>query len=232
MEVKMKKIISIGGDVIIDWIIAAGSCTVCPGGAGNLVRGLQSLGHQIELTTIYNPMLYPLDHVFRMKNSLQDFDYRNVSVRNYDQGLFQRFREGIKTRIFTGDFDIVVLHEETCIRQFRSLYADVRDTTPNGVCKILRLSSSDPWETIMKKIDHELAIVTFYDQVKAFGPDNRELYQIDFPKVPVKDTVGAGDTVSVWLIDGYLKAGEVNREVIRDAIIKAQEKVQKVGVFI
>jgi hypothetical protein len=228
----MNQLLSIGGDVIIDWIISAGACTVCPGGAGNLVRGLQSLGYQIQLTTIYNPMLYPLDHVFIMKNSLQDFDYRNISVRNYDQGIFQRFREGIKNRIFSGEFDIVVLHEETCIRQFRALYADVRDTTANGVCKILRLSSSDPWETIMQKISHELAVVTFYDKAKVFGPNNRELYQIDFPKVPVKDTVGAGDTVSVWLIDGYLKAGEINRDIILEAITKAQEKVQKIGVFI
>lgn len=224
--------LTMAGDVIVDWIINSGSCNVYPGGVGNVVRGLSRLGHQIELTTIYNPMLYPLDHVFQLKNSLQDFSYRNVNVRNYDLGIFQRFREGIKPRIFTGEFDVVVLHEETCIRSFKAIYADVRDATSTGSCRILRMSSSDPWDIIMNRIGHEIAIVTYNDQVRVFNHENQEQYQIKFPLAEAKDTVGAGDTFSVWLIDGFLKSGVVNRDIIMDAIKGAQEKVGKIGVFV
>lgn len=224
--------LTMAGDVIIDWIISSGSCNVYPGGVGNVVRGLNRLDYEIELTTIYNPMLYPLDHVFNLKNSLQDFDYRNVNVRNYDLGIFQRFREGTKSRIFSGDFDVVVLHEETCIRNFKAIYADVRDATPTGACKILRMSSSDPWEIIMNRIEHEVALVTYSDQVRIFNQENQEQYQLQFPLAEAKDTVGAGDTFSVWLINGFLKSGAVNRETIMNAIKGAQEKVGKIGVFV
>lgn len=226
------KPLAIAGDVIIDWIITDGQCNVYPGGVGNIIRGLKQLGYATELTTLYNPMLYPLDHVFTLKNSLQDFAYRNVNIRNYDLGIFQRFREGIKSRIFSGSFDIVILHEETCIRSFTATYADVRDITSSGSCKILRLSSSDPWNQIMQKIHHEIAIVTFSDKVKVFSESNEELYQLEFPAAKVKDTVGAGDTFSVWFLDGYFKKGQINQTTIMTAIEKAQEKVAKVGVFI
>lgn len=228
----MSSKLAIAGDVIIDWIITLGNCNVYPGGVGNVVRGLHQLGHEIELTTIYNPMLYPLDHIFTLKNSLQDFSYRNVNVRNYDLGIYQRFREGIKSRIFSGEFDAVVLHEDTCIRSFKAIYADVRDTTSTGNCKILRMSSSDPWDIIMNRIGHEIAIVTYSDQVRVFNHQNQEQYQIQFPLADAKDTVGAGDTFSVWLIDSYLRTKEVNRETIMDAIKGAQEKVGKIGVFV
>lgn len=228
----MTKKLTIAGDVIIDWIIASGNCNVYPGGVGNVVRGLRQFNYEVELTTIYNPMLYPLDHVFCLKNSLQDFDYRNVNVRNYDLGIYQRFREGIKPRIFSGVFDVVVLHEETCIRNFKADYADVRDVTSTGSCKILRMSSSDPWEQIMHKIDHEIALVTFSDQVRVFDRENKEQYQIKFPVAEVKDTVGAGDTFSVWLINGFYRTGEINRDIIMEAVKGAQEKVGKIGVFV
>ncbi len=224
--------LTMAGDVIVDWIISSGSCNVYPGGVGNVVRGLCRLGYDIELTTVYNPMLYPLDHVFNLKNSLQDFAYRNVNVRNYDLGVFQRFREGIKSRIFSGTFDAVVLHEETCIRSFKATYADVRDATSTGSCKILRMSSSDPWDVIMNRIEHEIAIVTYSDQVKVFNHENKEQYEIKFPLAEAKDTVGAGDTFSVWLIDDFLKTGIINRETIMNAIKGAQEKVSKIGVFV
>lgn len=226
------KPLNVAGDVIIDWIITGGQCNVYPGGVGNIIRGLKQLGYTTELTTLYNPMLYPLDHVFTLKNSLQDFAYRNVYIRNYDLGIFQRFREGIKSRIFTGNFDIVILHEETCVRNFTATYADVRDITSSGTCKILRLSSSDPWNLIMQKIEHEIAIVTFSDKVKVFNNKNEEQYQLDFPISKVKDTVGAGDTFSVWFVDGFLKTGQINQTTIMTAIGKAQEKVAKIGVFI
>jgi sugar/nucleoside kinase (ribokinase family) len=228
---KMKSL-SIAGDVIIDWIISGGECNVYPGGVGNIIRGLKQLGYDTELTTLYNPMLYPLDHIFTLKNSLQDFAYRNVNIRNYDSGMFQRFREGIKSRIFSGTYDVVILHEETCIRNFTATYADVRDITSSGSCKILRLSSSDPWNLIMQKIGHEMAIVTYSDQVKVYNRSNEEQYQLDFPVSPVKDTVGAGDTFSVWFLDGFLKTGEFDQGTIMAAIGKAQEKVGKIGVFI
>ncbi len=228
----MSSKLTMAGDVIIDWIITSGNCNVYPGGVGNVVRGLNQLGFETELTTIYNPMLYPLDHVFNLKNSLQDFSYRNVNVRNYDLGIYQRFREGIKSRIFSGDFDVVVLHEETCIRNFKATYADVRDATSTGSCKILRMSSSDPWDIIMNRIGHEIAMVTYSDQVRIFNHENQEQYQVKFPLAEAKDTVGAGDTFSVWLINGFLKTGEINRETIMNAIKGAQEKVGKIGVFV
>lgn len=224
--------LTMAGDVIVDWIITSGSCNVYPGGVGNVVRGLSKLGFEIELTTIYNPMLYPLDHVFNLKNSLQDFAYRNVNVRNYDLGIFQRFREGIKPRIFSGQFDVVVLHEETCIRNFEAIYADVRDATSTGSCKILRMSSSDPWDLIMNRIEHEIALVTYSDQVKVYNHENQEQYQLQFPLAEAKDTVGAGDTFSVWLINGFFKTREINRDTIMNAIKGAQEKVGKIGVFV
>lgn len=228
----MSSKLTMAGDVIVDWIITSGGCNVYPGGVGNVVRGLSQLGFEIELTTIYNPMLYPLDHVFNLKNSLQDFAYRNVNVRNYDLGIFQRFREGMKSRIFSGDFDVVVLHEDTCIRNFKATYADVRDATSTGTCKILRMSSSDPWDLIMNRIDHEIAMVTYSDQVKIFNHENKEQYQIQFPLAEAKDTVGAGDTFSVWLINSFIKSGEIKRETILNAIKGAQEKVGKIGVFV
>ncbi len=228
----MGRRLTMAGDVIVDWIITSGNCNVYPGGVGNVVRGLSQLGFGIELTTIYNPMVYPLDHVFNLKNSLQDFTYRNVNVRNYDLGIFQRFREGIKPRIFSGEFDAVVLHEETCIRNFKATYADVRDATSTGSCKILRMSSSDPWDLIMNRIEHEIALVTYSDQVKVYNRENQEQYQLQFPLAEAKDTVGAGDTFSVWLMNGYLKAREINRDTFMDAIKGAQEKVGKIGVFV
>ena len=203
-----------------------------PGRRRECGRGLESLGYSVALTTIYNPMLYPLGHVFDLRNSLQDFDHRNVNVRNYDLGIFQRFREGLKPRIFTGAFDIVVLHEDTCIRDFTALYADVRDTTPSGRCTILRMSSADPWETIMSKIQHEYAIVTFDSKVRVFFTKDGREEQIDFPPAEVRDTVGAGDTFGVGFIDAYLRSGEVTRDTIMSGIWLAQDKVGQIGVFV
>lgn len=228
----MGRQLTVAGDVIIDWIISNGKCSVYPGGVGNVVRGLESLGYSVALTTIYNPMLYPLGHVFDLRNLLQDFDHRNVNVRNYDLGIFQRFREGLKPRIFTGAFDIVVLHEDTCIRDFTALYADVRDTTPSGRCTILRMSSADPWETIMSKIQHEYAIVTFDSKVRVFFTKDGREEQIDFPPAEVRDTVGAGDTFGVGFIDAYLRSGEVTRDTIMSGIWLAQDKVGQIGVFV
>ena len=228
----MGRQLSVAGDVIIDWIISNGRCNVYPGGVGNVVRGLETLGYSVTLTTVYNPMLYPLGHVFNLRNSLQDFEHRNVNVRNYDLGIFQRFREGLKPRIFTGAFDIVVLHEDTCVRDFTALYADVRDTTPSGRCKILRMSSTDPWKTIMSKIEHEYAIVTFDNKVRVFFARDGLEEQIDFPPAEVRDTVGAGDTFGVGFIDAYLKSGEVTSDAIMTGIKLAQEKVRQIGVFV
>lgn len=224
--------LSVAGDVIIDWVISGGKCSVYPGGVGNVVRGLQTFGYSVALTTIYNPMLYPLGHVFDLRNSLQDFDHRNVNVRNYDLGIFQRFREGLKPRIFSGTFDIVVLHEDTCVRDFSAVYADVRDTTPSGRCKVLRMSSTDPWETIMSKIKHEHAIVTFDDKVRVFHSAEHTQEQIEFPPADVKDTVGAGDTFGVGFIDAYLKSGKVDNDTIMTGIRLAQDKVGQIGVFV
>jgi len=222
----------VAGDVIIDWIISDGQCRVYPGGVGNVVRGLQKLGYSVSLTTVYNPMLYPLDHVFDLRNSLQDFEHRNVNVRNYDLGIFQRFRAGLKPRIFSGEFDVVILHEDTCVRDFTALYADVRDTTPSGRCKILRMSSTDPWEIIMSRIRHEYAIVTYDDRVKIFRPGQDKPEELEFPPVEVKDTVGAGDTFGVGFIDAYLKSGKVDNETVMKGIKLAQEKVKQIGVFV
>jgi len=211
----MGRQLTVAGDVIIDWIISNGRCNVYPGGVGNVVRGLETLGYSVTLTTIYNPMLYPLGHVFNLRNSLQDFEHRNVNVR-----------------IFTGAFDIVVLHEDTCIRDFTALYADVRDTTPSGRCTVLRMSSSDPWETIMSKIEHKYAIVTFDSKVRVFFASDGREEQIDFPPAEVRDTVGAGDTFGVGFVDAYLRTGEVNRDTIMSGIRLAQEKVGQIGVFV
>jgi sugar/nucleoside kinase (ribokinase family) len=94
------------------------------------------------------------------------------------------------------------------------------------------MSSSDPWDLIIKKIEHETALVTFDNKVKVFDGDNRELYQVDFDTAVVKDTVGAGDTFNVWLYDAFLKSGQLTRDEILYATRKAQEKVGRVGIFL
>jgi sugar/nucleoside kinase (ribokinase family) len=94
------------------------------------------------------------------------------------------------------------------------------------------MSSTDPWKTIMSKIEHEYAIVTFDNKVRVFFARDGLEEQIDFPPAEVRDTVGAGDTFGVGFIDAYLKSGEVTSDAIMTGIKLAQEKVRQIGVFV
>lgn len=233
----------IAGDTIIDWIIKDGKVDVAVGGVGNLVRGLKKKGHDPKLLTLYNPMLYPLSYVMPLhENSLTDFNHRNVFVRDYDRGVYQRFRENLRKNVFdvSGAF-AVVCHEDSVIRKFDSFYADVRDTSVSGKCAVLRMSSSDDYEAIMEKVSHLVAIVTFKDKVKIMSKLDYETtrggawHTVEFQAVDAVDDIGAGDTFNVGFLDyidrhGYkLRYELVN--AIKAGIDLAQEKVQKIGVF-
>ena len=228
----------LAGDSIIDWIIKDKKVSPTVGGVGNIVRGLQQRGHDIELLTLYNPMLYPMSYVFKLHpNSLTDFDHRNVFVRDYDKEVFHRFRENLKTNVVdikgvTG----VVCHEDSIIRRFQSFYADVRDTSVQGECSILRMSSTDDTKAIMEKIKHQIAIITYKDRVEVKG-----LYvdyptkwsRIDYKEVTAIDDIGAGDSFNVGFLD-FIIHNSFQLTSIKDAIDRgieiAQEKVTNIGV--
>jgi hypothetical protein len=229
----------LAGDSIVDWIIQDKKVQPTVGGAGNIVRGLKQRGHDVEFLTLYNPMLYPMSYVFNLHpNSLTDFNHRNVFVRDYDKDVFHRFRENLKSSVIdVKGATAVICHEDSVIRRFQSFYADVRDTSVRGECFILRMSSSDDTEAIMKKIDHKIAIITHKDKVEVKG-----LY-VDYPtewttarfqEVGAKDDIGAGDSFDVGFLD-YIIDNSYNLASIKDAIDKgievAQEKVTNIGVF-
>jgi hypothetical protein len=233
----------IAGDVIVDWIIKDKKVTPTVGGAGNIVRGLQQRGHDVEFLTLYNPMLYPLSYALSLHpNSLTDFDHRNVFVRDYDKQVFHRFRQNLKSNVIdVKGANAVICHEDSVIRRFQSFYADVRDTSVRGDCFILRMSSSDDTEKIMSKIDHKIAIVTYKDKVRVKGllVDEPEAWHtLDFEEVPAVDDIGAGDSFDVGFLDYIsLEVGKaVSPAYIHDAILRgvevAQEKVMNVGVFV
>lgn len=229
----------IAGDSIVDWIIKDKKVQPTVGGAGNIVRGLQQRGHDIQFLTLYNPMLYPMSYTMDLHpNSLTDFNHRNVFVRDYDKEVFHRFRENLKSNVIdVKKATAVICHEDSIIRRFQSFYADVRDTSVRGECAILRMSSTDDTEAIMSKIDHEIAIVTYKDKVEVKGlyvDYPLEWTTIDYPSVGAIDDIGAGDSFDVGFLD-YIVSKSFNRASIKDAIDRgievAQEKVTNIGVF-
>lgn len=227
----------IAGDTIIDWVIHNGKVQACAGGAGNIVRGLQVYGHNVVYLTVFNPILYPLQHAFELDpRSISDLSYINVSVRNYDVPLLQRFRENVVSKVFDikGAF-AVIAHEDSCIRRFDSVYADVRDPYIKGTCQILRMSSSDPWEEIMANIQFKVAIITYKNKVDIYYRLPDEWETITFAEIAAVDDVGAGDTFNVGFLDWFIYASSKGIH-IREGIIRgielAQEKVTKVGVFL
>ena len=224
----------VAGDTIIDWIISDKKVTPTVGGAGNIVRGLEKKGHPIEFLTLYNPSLYPLSYQLDLHpNSLTDLQHRNVFVRDYDRDVFQRFREHLQSNVIDvkGAF-AVVCHEDSIIRRFNSLYADVRDTSVRGECHILRMSSTDDTEAIKSKISYDHAIITYKDKVEV--ETKGEITRIDFPQVQAKDDIGAGDSFNVGFLDWFILTNFMDSQ-IKTAIFKgievAQEKVTNIGVF-
>lgn len=231
--------ILIAGDTIIDWIIKNRKVQPTVGGAGNIVRGLKQRGHDVEFLTLYNPMLYPMSYVLDLHpNSLTDFDHRNVFIRDYDKEVFHRFRENLKSNVIDVKLaTAVICHEDSVIRRFQSYYADVRDTSVRGECFILRMSSTDDYEAIMDKVEHQIAIVTYKDKVRVKGlyvdfPE--EWTTIDYPTVGAVDDIGAGDSFDVGFLD-YVINHSYSLASIKDAIDRgievAQEKVTNIGVF-
>ena len=230
----------IAGDSIIDWIIKDKRVQPTVGGVGNIVRGLKIRGHDIQLLTLYNPMLYPMSYVFDLHpNSLTDFDHRNVFVRDYDKAVFQRFRENLKASVLdVKNATAVICHEDSVIRRFTSFYADVRDISVRGSCDILRMSSSDDTEAIMQKVDHKIAIITYKDRVEIKGifVDSPNEWMVKhFPSVAAIDDIGAGDSFDVGFLDYILSKSDpmasIN-EAIQRGIETAQEKVTSIGVFL
>lgn len=228
--------ILIAGDTIIDWIIKNRKVQPTVGGAGNIVRGLKQRGHDIEFLTLYNPMLYPMSYVLDLHpNSLTDFDHRNVFIRDYDKEVFHRFRENLKTNVIdVKKAFAVICHEDSIIRRFNSLYADVRDTSVKGSCHILRMSSSDDYREIMCNIEFDTALVTHKDCVEIYDSYGEYQTEITFPVVNAIDDIGAGDSFNVGFLD-YVINHSYSLASIKDAIDRgievAQEKVTNIGVF-
>lgn len=229
----------VAGDTIVDWIIKDGKATPTVGGAGNIVRGLNMCGHDTSFLTLYNPSLYPLSYALQLHpHSLTDFKHTNVFVRDYDKEVFHRFRQNLKSNVIdVKGATIVVCHEDSVIRRFQSFYADVRDTSVRGECFILRMSSSDDVDSIMSKIDHKLAIITYKNkvQVKGLYVDHPKAWiDINFDEVGAKDDIGAGDSFDVGFMD-YVISNSYNLASIDGAIRRgievAQEKVTNIGVF-
>lgn len=231
----------IAGDSIVDWIIQDKKVTPTIGGVGNIVRGLEQRGHDVELLTLYNPMLYPMSYVFDLHpNSLTDFNHRNVFVRDYDKEVFHRFRENLKVNVIdVKNATAVICHEDSVIRRFQSFYADVRDTSVRGNCFILRMSSSDDVEKIMDRIVHNIAIITFKNKVEVKGlfvDEPNGWTTIPFQEVGAVDDIGAGDSFDVGFLDyiirnNYQGSPAYISSAIDRGIEVAQEKVTNIGVF-
>jgi hypothetical protein len=228
---------TIAGDCIIDWVIHNGKVTPTAGGAGNIVRGLLHLGHNVRYLTVYNPMLYPLNAVLPVHgDSLTDFSQRNVFVRNYDGNIFHRYRENVRSKVFDiKDALAVICHEDSVVRRFDAIYADVRDPRVRGTCQFLRMSSSDPWEDIMRGVNWKMAVVTYKDHIRVYNNWGEPTVTIEFPSVVAVDDIGAGDTFDVGFLDWFLtpeNEGKSAYDGFRHAVTLAQEKVQQIGVFL
>lgn len=229
----------IAGDSIIDWIIKDKKVQPTVGGVGNIVRGLEQRGHEVQLLSLYNPMLYPMSYVFNLHpNSLTDFNHRNVFVRDYDKEVFHRFRENLKSNVIdVKNATAVICHEDSVIRRFTSFYADIRDTSVRGSCSILRMSSTDDVEAIMDKIEHDIAIITHKDKVDVKGlyvDYPTEWTAMRFQEVGAVDDIGAGDSFDVgfldYVISNSFELASIERAIQR-GIEVAQEKVTNIGVF-
>ena len=230
----------LAGDSIVDWVITKKEVQPTVGGAGNIVRGLQQRGHDVEFLTVYNPMLYPMSYVLNMHpNCLMDFNHRNVFVRDYDAQVFQRFRENLKTSVLdVKNAMAVICHEDSIIRHFEAFYADVRDTSVRGICDILRMSSTDDTAAIMEKITHQIAIITYQDKVEVKGLDHNQpdtWTTIQYPAVRAIDDIGAGDSFDVGFLD-YVLSENFTYTQLKQAVDRgiqvAQKKVTTIGVFL
>jgi hypothetical protein len=228
----------ITGDLIIDWIKGDRTKPPIPyaGGVGNLCRGLTSYGISNSLRTVWNPTVAPVELMVDLTpDSIQDFDHINLYYRDYTYpgGRFKRFRSNLRTRTYIGDTDFAVLHEDTFVRNLTScLYADVRDINAKGRTKVLRLSSTDPFSTIMENWEYELAIVTYFDKVDLYTPGGK-CSTLPFVKMidPI-DTIGAGDAFNVGFIRTALRYPKNDvLWYVSEGIHEAHVKCGRIGVF-
>jgi hypothetical protein len=228
----MRTDLHIAGDVVLDWIIHNGEYQAVAGGVGNVARGLEYMGFKPRVTTVYNPQS-PIDYMIHLSaHAISDVYHTDIFIRDYDTKTFRRHREFLRSKIFTlHDLDVAVIHKDSCIREFSAHYADVRTTNVKGSCKILRMSSTDPYFDIMSSIKHDIAIITHPDEVSVLTKG--EHYGIQYDKVEAVDDIGAGDTFTVGFLDHYYRhESPINLITsIRAGVTLAQQKVQKVGVF-
>lgn len=229
--------LKLAGDMVLDWITHNREQRIVAGGIGNVARGLSRKGLPIRVTTLYNPMNPVLPNHLLANSCIQDFNYHDIYIRNYDIGEFKRFKEGLRPSIFTlRDWDVIVAHKDSCIKEFTARYADVRDTSVIGSCSILRMSSTDDWEKIMTQVTHVTALVTHKDKVVWFPYNTKTPTEIPFEPVIATDDIGAGDTFNVGFIDSiYVETPSIGWSVmdgIQAGLKEAHEKVQKVGVYL
>lgn len=229
--------LKLAGDMVLDWITHDRQQTIVAGGIGNVARGLAIKGFPVKVTTLYNPMTPILPENLLANNSVQDFNYHDIYIRDYDKGEFKRFKEGLRPNIFTlKDYNVIVAHKDSCIKEFTSHYADVRDTGVKGSCQILRMSSTDDWEKIRAHVHHVTALVTYKDKVEWFPYNVSKPTTIFFDEVTCVDDIGAGDTFNVGFLHSFYTPGDFDNWSVHTAIDcgleEAQKKVQKVGVYI
>lgn len=226
--------LKLAGDLVIDWVVHNDDLALSAGGIGNVSNGLTFYGYPCEVTTVYNP-LYPLEYLLKLSpESIQDFNYQDVYIRDYDKKTFRRHRNNLRPDTFIVDADVVVAHKDSCIRKFTAFYADVRDTGTTGECTILRMSSTDAYFDIMQQIKHEVAIITHPDEVTILTKG--EHYSLKYEKVTAVDDIGAGDCFNVGFLLSYYALPNIGLSAtildhVRAGLYLAHQKVQKVGVF-
>lgn len=223
--------LKLAGDTVMDWITYDGFITFSPGGIGNMARGLsEKFGFLSEVTTVFNP-LFPLGEVLGLSpECIQSFSHQDVSLRDYNTKQFRRIKQGLLTKSLTvTGMDAVVIHHDSCIREFNALYADVRTPDVRGECRVLRVSSTDNYFDIIQRVRHKVAIITHPKEVVVLVGGTDESFP--FERVEAIDDIGAGDAFNVGFLGMFIDNATLS-ESIEVGIKMAQEKVQKVGVFL